>query len=71
MIGFPRISPASLLLAASMLGPLMVAGCATVPAPTISREGDLRAAPPAGTADDTPRTQTVIVDGQARTLAVA
>ena len=71
MIVFPRISPASLLLAASMLGPLMVAGCATVPAPTISREGDLRAAPPAGTADDTPRTQTVIVDGQARTLAVA
>ena len=54
-----------------MLGPLMVAGCATVPAPTISREGDLRAAPPAGAADDTPRTQTVIVDGQARTLAVA
>ena len=50
---------------------MLLAACATVPAPTISREGDLRAAPPAGAADgEAPRTETVIIDGQARTLVV-
>ena len=61
MTRFPAIVLAGMLLAA----------CATVPAPTISREGDLRAAPPAGAADgEAPRTETVIIDGQARTLVV-
>lgn len=61
MTRFPAVVLASVLLAA----------CATVPAPTISREGDLRAAPPAGVADGAaPRTETVIIDGQARTLVV-
>ena len=70
MMRFPRFhAPLAtvLLLAAALL-----AGCATVPAPTISREGDLRAAAAAGNGDiPEPRTQTVIVDGEPRTLVVA
>ena len=69
MMAMPRLFPMS--CATLLVATLLLAGCASVPAPTISREGDLRAAPAAGAAADAPRTETVIVDGQPRTLVVA
>ena len=67
-----RFSQSHALLGSLLLAQLLLAGCASVPAPTISREGDVRSAPMAGAGDTlAPATETVIVDGEPRTLVVA
>ena len=71
MMRFSPIASARTRIAGVLLACLALAGCATVPAPTVSREGDLRAAPPAGAGEAAPaRTETVVIDGQPRTLVV-